>query len=99
MEESLVLMSTNYPILVDGFTSHLAQLLSDRATLVYASNFRERSLHPGACPRILQLHPNCAPCAYRQRAGSSGCLAGFSYCVAFNRISEWIGIELEQTHL
>lgn len=71
----------------DSFSSHLAQLLRDNFVLVLSRDLREGVVHPGANPTIVANHPACAPCNYQERYHFDRCVAGYSYCLAFENSS------------
>ena len=81
--ETLALISRNFPIAVDSLVSHLIQLTTDDATIIFSRELRERFVHPGARPRTIDLTPECAPCAYTSLRKSTVCPVGRTTCVAF----------------
>lgn len=88
VEDTLGLLIRNHPVCVDGFVSHLVQLVKDDALIIYTREPRERLTHPGAYPRILEAHPDCSPCAYTLRARNELCPAGRPHCVAFDQMRD-----------
>jgi len=85
VDDTLKLIADNFSVCVDGFTSHLAQVLTDRCLLIYTREPRERLAHLGARPRFVEAHPSCSPCSYKLRSAHSTCPVGEEYCVAFDQ--------------
>lgn len=77
-------MRARVVLTADSFVSHAAQFLRDDFILLLSRDFRENVVHPGAYPRIIAKHPDCAPCEYHSREFYQKCPAGFSHCTAFD---------------
>lgn len=88
VEDTLGVLSRNYPVCVDGFVSHLVQLVKDEALILYTREPKERLTHPGAYPDILEAHPDCAPCSYTLRAQKTLCPADRPHCIAFDEMRD-----------
>ena len=86
IDDTLLLIARNYPIAVDSFVSHLIQLITDEATIIFSREVRERFVHPGARPRTIEMTPECAPCEYVSMRKSAVCPIGRTTCVAFESL-------------
>lgn len=71
-------------VTADSFVSHVAQFLRDDFLLILSRDFRENVVHPGAYPRIVAKHPDCALCEYHSREFHEKCPAGSPHCIAFD---------------
>lgn len=96
VEETLYLLTRNYAISVDSFVSHLIQLTNDEAIILFGRELKERFVHPGARPRVLEAYPECAPCVHRSKRKYSTCPAGRSECVAFETLYRMLITELSR---
>ncbi len=86
VEETLCLISNNSTISVDSFVSHLIQMTNDDAVILFGRELKERFVHPGAHPRILEAFPECAPCIHRSKRMHALCPANRSECIAFDSL-------------